>query len=80
MGTPASELDAFYLAGLSDDAMPAYTSAARNAPASLRSELRDNLPCPGEDTLRFRSTERPTGVAALNLSVARANDALDQAC
>lgn len=65
-----AELDATYLSQLSDDAVPAYTDAARTAPAHLRAELLGSLRCDDD----------PTGVAALNLSAARAADARDETC
>jgi hypothetical protein len=64
------ELDAAYLARLSDDAVPAYADAVRTAPAPLRAELLSQLPC----------DEDATGVAALNLSARRAADARDEVC
>jgi hypothetical protein len=58
-----AELDAAYLQGLSDDAVPDYIAAQRDAPPGVQAQL-----APGP------SCDHATGVKALNLAVARAAD------
>jgi hypothetical protein len=65
-----AELDAGYLLELSDDALPAYADARRDATPALRARLGLGLLC--EDLL--------TGVADLNLSAARADDTRADLC
>lgn len=66
-----AELDASYLTGLSDDALPAIADAAAQSPdPSVRRALVRNRRC-GPDR---------AGVAALNLAAARAAEARDALC
>lgn len=61
-----AELDAGYLAELSDDSVPAYADALRTAPRDLQAQLRADLAC--------RVHREADGVATLNVSVAAAED------
>jgi hypothetical protein len=56
-----ARLDATYLAGLSDDAGPAYVEASRTAPARLRELLRDGLPCDEDGDPPAPGFESPDG-------------------
>jgi hypothetical protein len=63
------ELDAFYLSDLSDDALPAYVAAMEDARSPVRRELAAAVSCEPFE----QPDDEVSGVAALNVSVGRAN-------
>jgi hypothetical protein len=73
-----AELDPVYLGELSDDAVPAIADAlAATTDADTRRALLAALHCDGD---RDGESDEVDGVATLNLAVARAREARDEAC